>query len=89
MPPSNAVARFTYSNPGNTMGGGRMLFIASTALSTNATTVEAKGLSVIPGRKIFDQPGTNSVRMAYRITKPASSGIYPADVDIGVRLRNN
>jgi prepilin-type N-terminal cleavage/methylation domain-containing protein len=89
MPPAGRVARFTYSNPSGQVGDGRLVYIPD--VSASSTVVVATGLTKVmtpPVRNIFERTGSDSLRMAYRITRPTDRGQYPSEIDIGVRLRN-
>lgn len=90
-PPTGVVARLAYVNPSGLAGAGLLTLVPNVADSHSATNVFAHGITkvmTLPSRNIFEVTGSNSVRIAYRITKPAASGAYPAEVDVGVRLRN-
>ena len=89
---NSTVARFTYQNPSAKPGKGQIIFRPDISKSAGATNVLVNGVTKvvsIPPRKVFEQTGADSLRVAYRITKPLKRGDYPAEVDIGVRLRNN
>lgn len=90
MPPTGRVYRLEYVNTTGQAGDGRMLFM--TGAGGGATTnVIGSGLTkvmTLPVRNIFEQTSSNSVRIAYRITKPGGRSDYPSEVDVGAFLRN-
>jgi type II secretory pathway pseudopilin PulG len=89
---NNTVARFTFQNPTTESGKGKVIFVADVSDPTSPTNVIVDGVTKVistPQRNVFEQTGPDSLRMAYRITKPLRSGEFPAEVDVGVRLRNH
>ncbi|NCD34180.1 MAG: prepilin-type N-terminal cleavage/methylation domain-containing protein [Spartobacteria bacterium] len=89
--PDGTVSRFEYVNITGEHGEGKMLFEKDISAGTQETLV-AEGLTKVmthPARNVFSQSGANGLRIAFRITKPLSPGECPAEIDIGVRLRNN
>lgn len=94
MPPpgSGTVARLEYVNPSGVAGAGELRFISNIGNPLGPTNVVAYGVTKVmtmPVRNVFEPTGPDSLRIAYRITKPSESGQYPAEVDIGVRMRNH
>jgi len=90
------TSKFSYVNSLETDGDGKLLFQPDISDPSSVTNIVAKGVS-----KVMTQPKTrnifmkgtnsfysNSVHIAYRITEPLTPGECPAEVDIGVRLRN-
>lgn len=92
MPTNNVIARISYINTTGLPGEGRLVLVPNIASPTSNTNTLARGLTkvmTLPTRNVFEQTGPSSVRIAFRITKPAESGQYPSEVDIGARLRNH
>ena len=89
--PSGTISRFEYQNEVGLDGMGQMLFYRDVSLD-NEETIVARGLTKVmssPVRNVFSQTGDNCLRIAFRVTKPLSPGKCPAEIDLGVRLRNN
>lgn len=85
MDTTGTVARFAYDST-----GAQLTFRANLVNSNVAAQVLATGVSKVtttPLRDVFIQTGPNSLRVAYRVSK-SLSGNYPAEVDVGVRMRN-
>ena len=89
--PGGTTSKFSYVNSLELVGDGKLLFQSDISDPSSETNVVAKGTSkvmTLPVRNVFAQTGSNSLRIAYRITEPLTPGECPAEVDIGVRLRN-
>jgi len=92
MPQSGVVSRLAYENPGGNDGDGQLVFVRNILDPSSQTNVVAKGLTRVTSttpRNIFEQTGPDTLRIAYRITKPSTGGQYPSEVDMGIRLRNS
>jgi hypothetical protein len=92
MPPSGTVSRISYQNPSLEPGAGVLAFVADTGDPLSPTNVVAEGVTKVmtfPVRNVFEKTGANSLRLAYRITRTTQRGTFSAEVDTGVRLRNN
>ena len=90
--PNGIISRFEYINPTEQIGGGQMAFVADISSSNAITKIVARGLTevmTLPARNVFHQTSDNTLRLAYRVTKPMTPGDIPAEVDIGVYLRNH
>ena len=88
--PDGTVCRFVYDNPTGRSGDGQMLYRAS-MLNTSEAKIVAQGLSKVmstPVRNVFEKTSDNTLRIAYRVTQPMEPVDIPAEIDIGVRLRN-
>jgi len=85
------VSRFTYTNPTQAHGDGYMLFQADVE-SRETELVIARGLSKVmttPVRNVFEQTSPNTLRVAYRVTRPLEPVDCASEVDVGVHLRNH
>ena len=90
MPPTGTISRLSY-DPSASPDGGRLLFVANVGAASASTSTVATGVSKVmslPVRNIFERSGTNTLRIAYRITRPMGDEVYPAEVDVGIMLRN-
>lgn len=90
--PDGTVSRFAYENDTGENGEGSMVFIKDVVSNSSEETIVASGLTKVmslPVRNVFTQTGDNNLRIAFRVTKPLSPGECPAEIDVGVRLRNN
>ena len=87
MPPTGRVSRVSY----DASGVGTLLFVADVYAPAASTTTVATGVSKVMGmpvRNVFERSGSNTLRVAYRITRPMGEDVYPAEVDVGLALRN-
>ena len=90
--PSSVTSRLAYVNPTEQQGMGQLLFVGDVSNTNAATNIVAKGLTevmTLPPRNVFHQTGPDTLRIAYRVTKPASPGDAPSEIDVGVHLRNH
>lgn len=93
MTTNATVARFSYVNPSGLPGQGRLLYVPNIASASGPTNELARGVTKVmtpPSRNVFEWSASvsNLVRVAFRVTKPAGGESYPAEVEIGARLRN-
>ncbi|MCG3146578.1 MAG: hypothetical protein PCFJNLEI_00009 [Verrucomicrobiae bacterium] len=88
--PSGKVSQFSYISDPTASGLGRLTFLSDVS-TTAATNIVAVGLSkvmTVPTRNVFEKTGANTLRVAYRISKPYRGTDCAAEVDTGIRLRN-
>lgn len=86
-----SISRLEYKNPTGVSGAGRMILIPDVTNTNAITNIVAQGLTevmTLPARNVFHQTSDNTLRLAYRVTKPMSPGNVPAEIDVGVCLRN-
>ncbi len=91
MPPTGCVARFWYEQTSGPSYEGRLLYTANVndpGIQTNTVAQGVTKTMTPPARNVFERTGTNTLRVAYRITRPMAGDDFPAEVDVGVRLRN-
>jgi len=90
--PDGTICRFTYWNPTGEAGMGQMMYLDDIASTTSVQRVVSEGLTKVmttPVRNVFHQVSANTLRVAYRITEPLSSGDCPQEIEFSVQLRNN
>jgi len=91
--PDGTTNRFEYiPSSGHNSGGGALRMTRQRPGEVGATHLVAEGVTkvmTLPVRNVFHQTGPNTMRVAYRVTKPGSPRNCPAEVDVGVYLRNN
>jgi hypothetical protein len=88
---NGTIARISYDNPTAMAGEGRILLTADVSDPNSPTNILVHGVNkvmTLPVRNIFERTGDDSLRLAFRITKPLRGNAFPAEVDVGVRLRN-
>ncbi len=94
--PDDTVCTFFYTNPLQQVGLGQLLFRKDVSDPASQTSLVVKGLSGIMTSEGYSKPillqmmdQTNVLHIAFRVTEPYSPGSCPAEVDTGVRMRNN
>jgi hypothetical protein len=91
MPADGEVCRFSYEPSSEPRKGGRILFFPETGGTNRPPVVVAKGVFGASRRSeqpLFEVTGPNTVRVAYRVLAREWASARPAQVDIGVHLRN-
>ena len=92
MPPTGMVSRFSYTNPTTAAGDGRLTLVRDVDDPNSTSQVVATAVTEVmspPSRNVFQQTGPRSLRIAYRVAQPGRARICSAEVDVGIRLRNN
>jgi prepilin-type N-terminal cleavage/methylation domain-containing protein len=90
--PSGHISQFRYVSDPTTAGLGYLEFLENISGAQAVTNIIARGMSkvmTLPVRNVFELTGSNTLRVAYRISAPhPNNGDGAAEVDSGIRLRN-